>query len=99
MFSSLPSVSDKFPILKGVAGNCGHDGFHSLTGVYTPVWGRAEIRFSVMQDEREIWMLAELAANEKDLEKLAALVKEIDRLLGEKQDRLNRARIPSKPSE
>jgi len=62
--------------------------------------GRAEIRFSVMEDKREIWMqLAELAANEKDPEKLSALVKEINRLLAEKQDRLNRAQIPSKPSE
>jgi hypothetical protein len=65
-----------------------------------PSGGRAEIRFSVMEDKREIWMqLAELAANEKDPEKLSALVKEINRLLAEKQDRLNRARIPSKPSE
>ena len=53
-----------------------------------------------MEDKREIWMqLAELAANEKDPEKLSALVKEINRLLAEKQDRLNRAQIPSKPSE
>jgi hypothetical protein len=41
-----------------------------------------------MQDEREIWMLAQLAANEKDPEKLAALVKEINRLLEEQQDEL-----------
>jgi len=54
----------------------------------------------MMEDKREIWMqLAELAANEKDREKLSALVKEINRLLAEKQDRLNRARIPSKPAE
>ena len=53
-----------------------------------------------MEDKFEIWMqLAELAAHEKDPEKLAELVKEINRLLEEKQDRLKRARIPSKPSE
>ena len=53
-----------------------------------------------MQQNRERWMeLAELAANEQDPDKLLELTREIDRLLGEKQDRLNRARIPSKPSE
>ncbi len=53
-----------------------------------------------MQDKRERWMeLAELAANEQDGAKLLELTKEIDRLLAEKQDRLDRARIPSKPSE
>jgi len=53
-----------------------------------------------MQQNRERWMeLAELAANEQDPDKLLELTREIDRLLGEKQDRLNRMRIPSKPSE
>jgi hypothetical protein len=54
----------------------------------------------VMQEKRERWMeLAAQAADEQDPEKLSVLVREIDRLLGEKQDRLNRARNPSKPSE
>jgi hypothetical protein len=50
-------------------------------------------------DKRERWM--ELAAQvaDEDPEKLTELVLEIDRLLAEKQDRLNRARVPSKPSE
>jgi hypothetical protein len=53
-----------------------------------------------MQDKRERWMeLAALAADEQDPKKLSELVNEIDRLLKEKQDRLNRARIPTKPSE
>jgi hypothetical protein len=53
-----------------------------------------------MQEKRERWMeLAAQAADEQDPEKLSVLVREIDRLLGEKQDRLNRARNPSKPSE
>ena len=54
----------------------------------------------VMQEKRERWMeLAALAADEQDPKKLSELVNEIDRLLKEKQDRLDRARIPSKPSE
>jgi hypothetical protein len=43
--------------------------------------------------------LAEQAAIEQDPDKLSELIREIDRLLAEKQDRLNRARLPSKPSE
>ena len=55
---------------------------------------------NAMQNNREGWMeLAELAAGEQDPDKLTELVLEIDRLLAEKLDRLNRARIPSKPSE
>ncbi len=42
-----------------------------------------------MQDDRERWMqLAALAAEEKDPEKLLALVKEINVLLDRKQIRL-----------
>jgi hypothetical protein len=53
-----------------------------------------------VQDKRERWMeLAELAAAEQDPDKLIELVREINQLLDAKQDRLNRARIPSKPSE
>jgi hypothetical protein len=53
-----------------------------------------------MQKDRERLMdLAKQAANEQDPEPLRELVREIDRLLAEKQDRLDRARIPSKPSE
>jgi hypothetical protein len=53
-----------------------------------------------MQDKRERWMeLAALAAQEQDSDKLIELTKEIDRLLAEKQDRLDHARIPSKPTE
>ena len=53
-----------------------------------------------MQEKRERWMeLAAQAADEQDGDKLTQLVLEIDRLLAEKQDRLNRNRIPSKPSE
>jgi hypothetical protein len=53
-----------------------------------------------MQEKRERWReLCELAANEQDGEKLLELTAEIDRLLAEKQDRLARAKIPSKPSE
>jgi len=53
-----------------------------------------------MQNNRERWMvLCEQAANEQDGAKLLELTQEIDRLLAEKQERLDRARIPSKPSE
>jgi hypothetical protein len=53
-----------------------------------------------MQEKRERWMdLAAQAADEQDSAKLSELVIEIDRLLGEKQDRLNGLRRPSKPSE
>ena len=43
--------------------------------------------------------LAALVADEQDPEKLSELVKEIDQLLAEKQDRLGRTHLPSKPSE
>jgi hypothetical protein len=53
-----------------------------------------------MQKNQERWeQLCALAATEQDPKKLSALVLEIDQLLAEKQDRLDRARIPSKPSE
>jgi hypothetical protein len=53
-----------------------------------------------MKEKRERWMeLAALAADEQDPDKLSEIIEEIDKLLAEKQDRLNRARIPSKPSE
>jgi len=61
-----------------------------LDSLYTPV----------MQEKRERWReLCELAASEQDGEKLLLLTAEIDQLLAEKQERLSRARIPSKPSE
>ena len=42
-----------------------------------------------MQGKKERWMeLCDQAAVEQDIEKLAALVLEIDRLLGEKRERL-----------
>lgn len=52
-----------------------------------------------MREKRERWMeLAAQAADEQDPEKLSELVREIDRLLGEKQDRLNKGRIdPKRP--
>jgi hypothetical protein len=44
-------------------------------------------------DKLELWQtLCAQAAAEQDAEKLMELVKEIDRLLGEKQDRFNRER-------
>jgi hypothetical protein len=53
-----------------------------------------------MQEKTERWMqLCEQAASEQDPQKLTELVREIDRLLGEKQDRLNRANSHPKPSE
>lgn len=53
-----------------------------------------------MEEKRERWMqLAELAAYEQDPDKLIELVKEINRLLDEKQNRLDHARKPAKPSE
>jgi hypothetical protein len=53
-----------------------------------------------MQDKTERWMqLAAQAATEQDPEKLTVLIREIDRLLGEKMDRLNREHPPIKPSE
>jgi hypothetical protein len=49
---------------------------------------------------RERWMeLAELAANEQDPEKLMELISEIEDLLEEKQNRLNKIPRPPKPSE
>jgi hypothetical protein len=46
----------------------------------------------------EHWMeLAALAAKEQDSEKLLCLVQEINRLLGEKQERLNTSEPKRKP--
>jgi hypothetical protein len=50
------------------------------------------------RDER-LKHLAEMASNEQDLQKFVALVREINLILEEKQARLGRLRIPSKPSE
>jgi hypothetical protein len=45
--------------------------------------------------DKEKWMeLCEQAAVEQDADKLMALIKEIDRLLQEKEDRLNALRRP-----
>ena len=43
--------------------------------------------------------LAVMASNEQDLHILTALAREINLILEEKQDRLGKLRIPSKPSE
>jgi ABC-type transporter Mla subunit MlaD len=46
---------------------------------------------------RERWLeLAELAATEQDPDKLMALISEINQLLAQKQDRLNRL-VPKPP--
>ena len=43
-----------------------------------------------MQENHERWMrLAEQASREQDTQKLLALIREINELLAEKQDRLN----------
>ncbi len=47
-----------------------------------------------MQDKYERWMeLAQLAAKEQDPDKLMELVREIDELLAQKQQRLNALRL------
>jgi hypothetical protein len=52
-----------------------------------------------MQEKREKWMeLAAQAADEQDPKKLSDLVREIDRLLGEKQDRLSYKAAPTEPT-
>lgn len=64
------------------------------------VHGLATAIISTMQEKRERWMeLAALAADEQDPEKLTELVREIDRLLAEKQARLKGIKPPSKLSE
>src|ERR1700733_9187351 len=50
------------------------------------------------QDER-LKQLVEMVSNETDLQKFMAFVREIDLILEEKQERLAKLRIPSKPSE
>ena len=50
------------------------------------------------KDER-LKHLAELASDEQDLQKFKAIVREITLILEEKQERLGKVRIPSKPSE
>jgi hypothetical protein len=53
-----------------------------------------------MQNNRERWMeLAELAANEQDPQKMLELVREINDLLEQKQNRLNHLPPKPKPSE
>jgi hypothetical protein len=52
----------------------------------------------VKGEKLELWQtLCAQAAVEQDPEKLMQLVREIDRLLGEKQDRLNRQKAEKKP--
>jgi hypothetical protein len=52
-----------------------------------------------MQQNTERWMeLAKRAAAEQDLAKFNDLIREIDRLLGDKLDRLYREHHPLKPS-
>jgi hypothetical protein len=52
-----------------------------------------------MQAKRERWMeLAAQASVEQDPKKVDELVKEIDRLLGEKQDRPSRNPAATKPT-
>jgi hypothetical protein len=52
-----------------------------------------------MRDEsREPWIeTAERAAAEQDPVKLLELTNEIDRLLGEKEERMLKARLPARP--
>jgi hypothetical protein len=50
------------------------------------------------KDER-LKQLAELASNEQNLQNFKAIVREITLILEEKQERLGKMRIPSKPSE
>jgi hypothetical protein len=50
------------------------------------------------KDER-LKQLAELASNEQNLQSFKAIVREITLILEEKQERLGKMRIPSKPSE
>lgn len=58
------------------------------------------MNFPSMTDKDEsLKQLAELAANEHDLPQLDAIVREINLILEEKQERLAKLRIPSKPSE
>ena len=54
---------------------------------------------SCVQNNRERWMeLAEMAANEQDPDKLLDIIKEINFLLAQKQDRLNNlAKPPHQP--
>jgi hypothetical protein len=50
-------------------------------------------------ETRELWWhLCEQAANEQDPQKLMELVHEINRLLDEKQQRINKAVPPEKPN-
>lgn len=50
------------------------------------------------QDER-LKQLAEMASSEHDLQKFMTLAREINLILEEKEERLARLQIPSKPSE
>jgi hypothetical protein len=53
-----------------------------------------------MQNNRERWMeLAELAADEQDPKKMLELVREINDLLEQKQNRLKHLLRDSKPTE
>ena len=64
---------------------------------YSP---RFQGRDQQVREKTERWMqLAALAATEQDPQKLSELIREIDRLLQEKQDRLNAKQIHPKPSE
>ena len=51
------------------------------------------------EKEERLKQLAEIASNEQDLHKFIPLAREINLILEEKQERLGKLRIPSKPSE
>jgi hypothetical protein len=81
---------------------CGHwqPTKSAATAEYSSCMLGERVRSSPMTDTHErLKQLAETAANEQDLHKFTALVREINLVLEEKQERLARLRIPSKPSE
>jgi hypothetical protein len=71
-----------------------------LSGVRNGILHVSQGRDQQVREKTERWMqLAALAATEQDPQKLSELIREIDRLLQEKQDRLNAKQIHPKPSE
>lgn len=68
-------------------------------GVVRPSSVRCYTFSRMTEKDERLKHLAELASDEQDLQKFKAIVREITLILEEKQERLGKVRIPSKPSE
>jgi hypothetical protein len=79
-------------------GGAAGEGLRRLFTRFAPV-GTPKVESSKMDGNDRLRHLAVMASNEQDLDNFTVLAREINLILEEKQERLGRSRIPSKPSE